>query len=282
MQIIAFNVAQGPKSSDLDDRLYPAVRVQISVGEGPFEETASADVNLTDAQAAASGEGGNEAIGFVATQAVKKLRLDSYIIDWLKWQIVVALSVVLPHMRDGRILRAVQDLWEPGGTLMGQIWIETPIWRHFFDNWCQRRVDEKHFYSGLVRNYFDRDDAKLFLLAPDEVSKVERELAFGISTKDAHAEAVLDSVRGINCSLPGDLQHFAPQLREAADAAIRMAMITKKVVRLYDIIRDSDGMGLAAYTIEAPFYRPDPNGQFPTDVWIDGVFRPQARVKEVA
>lgn len=275
MQVITFTTVQGPAMQDMEDRLHPAVNAEIQIGE----DVCKADIALPDASAAAKGEiGGVDHLIDAIHAPVKRLDLNLDALEWLIEQIAMILRVIMPHMCEGRILRVVEDLRGLDGRHMGLIKIEAPVWRHSrFGNWRQRRIDEKRFYSGLVTDFFDKSDAQLFLLAPDVAPRIEREFAFGITAEDAHAEGVLDSVRGIHSALPGDLGRFAPRVREAADVVSRMAEITRKVVRIYDVIRDSDGTGLAAYHIEAPYLTPDPDSQFPTDVWIDGVFRPQAR-----
>lgn len=274
MQIVTFNVAQGPEMQELDDRLYPAISAEVQIDQ----DVCKTDISLPDACVASRGLEQPAPFRDAITAAVKPLDLDSYAIEWLIAQIVMVLRVIMPHMHENRILRVVERVTGPDGWCMGMIRIEAPVWRPFrFGDWRQRRIDEKRFYSGLVTHFFDKADAQLFLLAHDGAPRVEREFAFGITAEDAHAEGVIDSVRGITSALPGDLGRFAPRLREAADAVSRMSMITKKVVRLYDIIRDSDGMGVAAYHIEAPYVMPDPDNQYPTEEWIDGIFRPDSK-----
>lgn len=276
MQILTLNINQGPKAADLEDRLYPAVKMEISVGEPPLEQIFDTDITPLEAREAARVEASG-AVSSAAMQAVRQLGLDPRIVSWLITQIVTVLRVILPHAREDRVLRAVEDLWEPDGKLMGQIRIETPVWRHFFGNWRQS-VDEKRFCDGLITSYFDRADAQVFLLTPtpDGCPVVQRGLAYDVRSADAHAEGTLGSARSIQGVLHGDLEQYAPRLRDAADAVSRMARLTKKAVRLYDVIRDSDGVCQATYSLEAPYYKPAPAWCFPTDVWLDFIFNPEA------
>lgn len=281
MQILTLNINQGPKPADLEDRLYPAIRLQISVAEeAPFGQIFDTDLDPLDAQAAARGEAGG-AVDAAAMQAAERLYLDPRILPWLIAQIVAVLRVILPRAREDRVLRAVEDLWGLNGRHLGQIRIETPVWRHVLGA-RGSVVDEKRFCSSLMTDHFDRSDAQVFLLTPDDSPMIDCGLAYSIRSADAHAEGAFwpamrhEGIYHHGPRLRGDLGRFIPQLRTAADAVDRMARLTKKIVRLYDVIRDADGVCQATYAMEAPYYKPD-HRAFPMDAWLDHIFNPEAK-----
>lgn len=275
MQILTLEINKGPDIDDLDRPSNSTVSAEIRIGEN----VRPADFHFADALDAIMGQ--SDRLREHISNAIGDL-VDHITLAMLITQIIIVLKAIMLRLEKGQILRAVEDLNGPDGRIVGQIMIEAPTWKHnLFGNRSYDNEDEFYkYYRKLVTRYFDGDDsdAQLFMLLHDRTPVIRHALAYGISTGAAHAQGILESARDIADDLPDDMAQFAPRLREAADTMSRLARFTHRIVRIYDILRNPNGIEIGTYWIEAPFYIPDPT--LPADAWLDVIFNPEAKAAD--